>query len=69
MCPGSLSLTLLNASLAAVLLLMYSVSQNHIFIIYTLHDRIFYDFPAKTRVYTMYVWFWPTLLFSHYLLL
>jgi hypothetical protein len=30
--------------------------------IYTVHDRIFGDFPAKKyRIYTVYIWFWPTL--------
>jgi len=29
--------------------------------IYTVSDRIFGDYPAKNTVYTLYIWFWPTL--------
>ena len=45
---------------------IYRVGQNRIYTpyIYAVYDRIFDDFPAKNAVYklyTLYIWFWPTL--------
>jgi hypothetical protein len=41
----------------------YDSGQPYIYIyIYTVYDRVFSDFPAKKdRMYTVYIWFWPTL--------
>jgi len=47
---------------------MRRVGQNRMYI-YTVHDRVIGDFPAKITVYTpyiytymyIYMWFWPTL--------
>ena len=33
--------------------------------IYTVYDRTFHGFPAKKNIYTVYIWFWPTLLCAH----
>ena len=34
--------------------------------VYTIYDRMFGDCPAKKyRIYTVYTWFWPTLLKTH----
>jgi hypothetical protein len=36
--------------------------------IYTVYDRIFGDFPAKsTVIYTVYIWLWPTLHMARYI--